>query len=312
MYKNVRDVINHFDKITIFRHVRPDGDAMYSAGALCLFLKDNFKDKKIKVAGFDRFDLYNKIDKVSDAFIKDSLAICLDTSTPQRIDDQRFSSAKYILKIDHHPNENPYGDYSYVDHKTGACAEVLYYLFSSNQFSDCKVSNKVYELLYCGLLIDTINFRTSSTTAKTLYCASKIVENGNLVPAELSNRCFDKNLDDFYLDATIRTKLQVKDKFGYIVLSQKDLKKYNLSFERAKSYIDSIGSISDLNVWAIFVYDVSQKSYNGSLRSKPNYAIDKLAKEYDGGGHKCACGVKRLNVQRLHEIIEKLALISKK
>lgn len=312
MFKNVREVIDNFDQIVIYRHVRPDGDAMFSAYALYLFLKDNFKDKKIKVAGFEKYDLINKIDKVSDKFIKNSLAICLDSSTPQRIDDQRFVNSKYILKIDHHPVEKPYGDFCFVNNHAGACAEVLYSLFISKEFKDCTISKKVCEYLYCGILTDTLNFRTSSTTPTTLLYASQIAQKGELIPAELSIRCFDKDLKFFDIETDIRTKLQIKDKFGYVIIKQKDLDKYGLTSDQVKSHINAIGTIAELNVWTLFVYDSKNKCYDASLRSKPKYRIDTTARQYDGGGHKCACGIKRLSVQQLNEIIEKLALISKK
>ena len=63
MYKQLLKKIKEYDKITIFRHVRPDGDAMFSALAMAQYLKDNFKDKKIKLAGKEEYDVISKIEK---------------------------------------------------------------------------------------------------------------------------------------------------------------------------------------------------------------------------------------------------------
>ena len=65
MYKEILDKIKEFDQISIFRHQKPDGDAMFSALALYRFLKDNFPEKDIKVAGKDEYDLISRNDRMS-------------------------------------------------------------------------------------------------------------------------------------------------------------------------------------------------------------------------------------------------------
>lgn len=311
MINEILDKIIEYDKITIFRHQRPDGDAMFSAYALYLFLKDNFKNKTIKVAGFDKFDLVNKADKISDNFIKESLAIVLDTATVNRIDDERFSQASYIIKIDHHPPLDRYGDLNY-EVTCGATAEIVGDMLLSNCFKGHKISKKVCEYLYCGILTDTLNFKTNSTTPNTLAIASKLAEYGNLNVSKLSSLCFEKSLDDFYFETLLRNKLVVKDKFGYILLKQRDLNALNCTSDKAKLFVECIGAIKDLNIWGIIAYNKETKGYDASLRSKSGYTINTLAEKYGGGGHKCAVGLKSLNIQLVEEIIEKLAYISKK
>ena len=311
MYKNILDKINEYQNITIFRHVHPDGDAMFSAYALYLFLKDNFKEKKIKVSGFDTYDKFNKIDKVSDNFINNSLGIVLDTSNRERIDDPRALNTKYLIKIDHHPIIDQYGDINYVEDFSAACAEVLARMFLSKEFSKYKLSKKVCEALYCGILTDTMNFKTSSCKPETLYIASLLAKKGDLKMSKLTVMLFDDSLEEFKLDAKLRTKLQIKDKFGYILLDSKELKKLNSDSEKVKSHVECIGAISELNIWALFAYNSKTKMYDGSIRSKAQLTVNKLAAEYGGGGHKCAAGVRSLNIQQVNEIIEKLAYISK-
>ena len=136
MYTEILNKIKEYDDIAIFRHQRPDGDAMFSALALAQFINDNFPDKTVKVGGEDKFDLISRNDDLSLAFIKRSLAIVLDTSTSERIDDERALKAKQLIKIDHHPINDDYGIINLVDAKASACSEVLAAMFLSKDFED--------------------------------------------------------------------------------------------------------------------------------------------------------------------------------
>ena len=98
-YKQILDAILKYDIITVYRHVRPDGDAVGSQLGLVTYLRENFPNKSIYVCGFDKFDKYPIVDEVSDELINQSLAIVLDTSNRDRIDDMRESPADRIFTI---------------------------------------------------------------------------------------------------------------------------------------------------------------------------------------------------------------------
>ena len=309
MYNQLLKKIKEYDKITIFRHVRPDGDAMFSALAMAQYLKDNFKDKKIKLAGKEEYDVISKIEKVSDDFINDSLAIVLDTSTMERVDDKRFINAKYTIRIDHHPGEEDYTDLDIVETEGAACSENLAKIFFSKEFSKLILSNKVCKYLYCGILTDSMGFSTSSTTSDTLLIASKLALKGNLKVDELNNFVFSKDVETFKKISKIRNYLIVDNNFGYIFLDKKDLKKIGMNGSDARTNIDEIAKIKEFQVWAFFTYN-DDGTYNGSLRCKRTLAVNKLASRYNGGGHKCASGVNKLTLQQTKQLIKELSILA--
>ena len=311
MYKEFLDLIKQHDCITIFRHARPDGDAMFSAMALYTFLKDNFKDKKIKVAGSDQYKHINRNDKVSDRFIKQSLAIVVDTSTSNRVDDLRFEKAHRIVKIDHHPIVDDYGDLNIVDHKTAACAELLARILLSKEFKDYYLSPKTCEYLYCGIVTDTINFRITTVTYKTMQIAYKLIKIGDLKVSDLVEFLMDKDIDTFHKVSKIRNYLKVKERFGYITLTQKDLKKIDMSALDAKNNIDEIGMISDLMVWA-FAVEEENGLYSVSLRSKRGYIVNTICHKYGGGGHANASGIKGITRKQINTLYNELIELSTK
>ena len=43
---------------------------------------------------------------------KGALVIAIDTANRPRVDDQRYDQGDYLIKIDHHPDDDHYGDIS--------------------------------------------------------------------------------------------------------------------------------------------------------------------------------------------------------
>ena len=308
MYVKLLNKIKEFDNICIFRHVRPDGDCTFSSLAMYYFLKDNFPNKKIKMCGYEKFDLVSKIDKVSDKFILNSLAIVLDVSTTARVDDYRCMAAKYVVKIDHHPVVEKYGDFNIVKPEASSTCELLAQILFSNTFKKYKLSNKVYEYLYCGIVTDTVNFRTSNTTSKTFEIASKLIEKGNLKPSNLVEYLTDTSLETYKKITLIRNELIVKNKFGFIKLNKKKLDKLGMEPVEAKNNIDEIGTIKDLNIWAFAVEN--NGAWDCSIRSKRAYIINVFVSKYGGGGHPNACAVKHIKALELDSLFEELTSFS--
>ncbi|MBQ6493856.1 MAG: DHH family phosphoesterase [Erysipelotrichaceae bacterium] len=311
MYKELLKKIREYENIAIYRHIHPDGDAMFSTLALYTFLKHNFPEKKIKLGGNDEFSTITKKHRISDSFLSKALVIVLDTSSRNRIDDENYAKGDLIIKIDHHPIVDQFGDLNYVDTKTAACCELLADIFFSEGFRKLKLSKKVCEYLYCGILTDTNTFSTTSTTWKTLRVASVLAEKGELKISDLVNYLNDLDIDLYQKVTEIRTYLKIEQKFGHITLDSKQLKEIGISPIKAKDNIEEIGHIKDLNVWA-FATQVEDGTYAVSVRSKRGYVINKICERYGGGGHACACGVKQLSKNDLRSLYSELIELSTK
>lgn len=311
MFKKLLNKIIEFDKITIFHHIRPDGDAMFSSLSLYEFIKDNFKNKQVKICGEDKFDLISKNHTVSDSFIKSSLAIVLDTATKERCDDLRFFTAKYIVKIDHHPAVDNYGDLNIVFPEAAATCQLLSGILFSNSFKQYKLSEKVIKYLYCGLVTDTLNFKTSNTSSDTLLIASKLVEKGKLNVSDINEWLMNDDLFTFKTMTKVRNELVVKNKFGYVLLNKKQISSLKMTAKELKNHISEFGNIKDLNIWA-FAVENKEGTYDCSYRSKRKYVINTICQQYNGGGHKNAAATKNLSLKEQKEIFNKLIELSTK
>lgn len=69
------------------------------------------------------------LDEVDNETYEGALVIVCDTANQERIDDQRYPSGAKLMKIDHHPNEDPYGDLLWVDTSASSVSEMIYELY---------------------------------------------------------------------------------------------------------------------------------------------------------------------------------------
>ena len=93
--RKVLDTIKEYNKIIIFRHFRPDGDAVGSTKGLQRILQLSFPEKEIVLQNSDFSDylsfLGSEEELYNDDFYADALCIVLDTATAKRVSNQNFS-----------------------------------------------------------------------------------------------------------------------------------------------------------------------------------------------------------------------------
>ena len=98
---------------------------------------------------------------------------------------------------------------------------------------------------------------------------------------------------------------------GKDLLHKDELERFHMPASEARNYIDQLGHIREIMVWAIFTETDRDGTvcYDGSLRSK-YAAVNEEAAVYGGGGHKNAAGVKNLSEDDMNRLIERLVILS--
>ena len=91
-----RRAVERYDRIAIFRHIKPDCDALGAQFGLKTFINDNFPNKEVRVLGDHHVTLTPRVfpdaDKLSESWFKEPfLAIVLDVGDHERIADPRYS-----------------------------------------------------------------------------------------------------------------------------------------------------------------------------------------------------------------------------
>lgn len=301
--------IEQYDVITIFRHTAADSDALGSQFGLKQWIMDTYPNKKVYALG-DSIGSHGvnfpNIDHVLDEVIKGSLAIILDTANATRIDDARWSSAKFKIKVDHHIYVETYADLELIDDYRGATCEILADLLEKR---GCSLSKQCAEYFYSGMIADTLQFSINATTPEMLRTAAYLVSQGVDV-AKINEQNFSKSLREFRYETYIRQNFTLlNDCIAYIKISKEEYESFGLTFNEAKEKVYALGRVHEFKAWALFVeIDRTEDGgvlYNGSLRSR-NVIINDIAMEFKGGGHRYACGVKDLSdadIERLLKMI---------
>lgn len=302
-FKTILAKIKAYDTIIIHRHMKPDPDALGSQVGLKEMITSNFPQKTVKVTGYNEPSLswLAQMDDVSDKDYEGALVIVVDTANRPRIDDQRYLNGNFLIKIDHHPDEDHYGDLSYVDTKASSASEIITDFALQNQL---KLSDQAARLLYAGILGDTGRFLYPATTSKTFIIASELLK------YDFDFAALARQMDSFpykiaKLQAYVFENLEIdKNGAARIILSQKILKKFNLTDAETSAIVSSPGKIDTVQVWAIFV-EQADGHYRVRLRSKSTI-INEVAKRHAGGGHPLASGANSYSLAENEVIYQEL------
>ena len=131
--KIILEKIKEYDRIILFRHIRPDGDAVGSTRGLQAILRLTWPEKEVLLVDGGKSDYLSFLGPeedmtVSDEWYASALGIVLDTATADRISNPKFALCKELVKIDHHIPVDSYGDYEWVEEdRSSACEMVAHF-----------------------------------------------------------------------------------------------------------------------------------------------------------------------------------------
>ena len=289
--KIILDKIKEYNKIFIFRHFRPDGDAIGSSKGLYTLLKNTYPEKKIYLQNSD-FSNYlaflgGEDDLLPDEEYADALAIVLDTGTAKRVSNQKFSLCKEIIKIDHHIPVESYGKYEWVEeHRSSTCEMVAAFY---DAFKDeLKMSKEAAMYIYTGMVTDSGRFRFREVSGDTLRLAGLILDQGIDTEFIYSNLYLDE-VEALRFESYVHRKMKISENgVASMYVTKRMKKKFGLSNEDASACVSHMDSIKGSLIWIAFI-----EGENGEtrVRLRSRYVtISELAERYHGGGHACAAG----------------------
>lgn len=304
MYKEIYKLIKKYNTIVIARHIGADIDALGSQIALKAIINETFPSKNVYLLGTysSKFKFMGALDKETDDAYKNSLLIVLDTPIIKRIDGIDLNKFEQKIKIDHHPFEEKFCDVELIDENSSSTCEMIIDLCNNTKL---KMNKYAAERLYMGIIADTNRFLYPCTSPKTMNLSAMLLEKFNINKTELYENMYMRNLDEIKFKGFLFQNLKVtKNGVGYICITDEMQKEFSVDPASAGNMVNEFTFISELLVWITFSEDKKQDIIRVSIRSR-GPVINKIAMEYNGGGHKLASGIRLSSLDQMDEIVSR-------
>ncbi len=304
--KQVLDTIKEFNRIIIFRHFRPDGDAIGSTKGLKRILELSFPEKEIILQNCDFSDYLSFLGSedalLDDELYADALGIVIDTATTKRISNQKFSLCKKIIKIDHHIPVESYGDINWVEDERCSSCELITAFYDLMK-DELKIDTEAATYLYAGLVTDSGRFRFRSVSGDTMRLAGLLLDQGVDTDMLYAN-LYMKDFEEFKFEGYVLNNINITENgVAYIHINKSIMEEYGLSFEQASACVSFMDSIKNSLIWVAFIDTDNQDEIRVRLRSR-FVTINEIAEKYEGGGHACASGATVHSIEQMNKLLK--------
>lgn len=292
----VAEVLLNCQRPLLCGHVMPDGDSLGSVLALGMALQT--KGKEVTMVSSEPLpDLYEFLPGIKEVVVGSvperdyDLLVVVDCSVPERLGSTIIplvDSGLPVVVIDHHVNDQPFGNYNYVKSAAAATGEIIMDLLEQLGISlnlDLAIN------LYTAIVTDTGSFRYENTTPETHVKIAKLLECG--VPVSLlSNLIFgEQPLKSIRLLAVALRNLEVSEcgRIAWISIEREEIEAVGAEDQHIEGLISYPRKIKGVEL-AISFRELDENKVKVSFRSKYTVDVNLLAKKFGGGGHVRASG----------------------
>ncbi|NLD78902.1 MAG: bifunctional oligoribonuclease/PAP phosphatase NrnA [Mollicutes bacterium] len=301
--------LKKYNKIVIARHIGPDPDALGSQMGLKELINKNFPDKEVYVVGAPtiKFKYFGKLDKLPENFdCSQALLILLDTPDKKRIDGVDTKLFKDSIRIDHHPFMEKTCRVDLIDDKASSTCQIIVELFKGNKYTFTK---KAAEYLFLGMVADTNRFLYTNgvtNSIKLFELVSYLIKLTKIDISTLYTKLYMRNINEIKLQGYISQNLTITENgVGYIKITEDIIKEFNVDSASAGNMVNEFNFIDGILVWIMISEDKKLGLIRLNIRSR-GPVINKLAENYNGGGHKLAAGARVKTEQEVDQLIEEL------
>lgn len=309
MIDDILSLIKSYETIIIHRHVRPDPDAIGSQGGLAYFIKDNYPEKNVYVVGEEVPSLrfLNPMDTIPDETYEDGLVIVCDTANQERISDRRYLNGRKLIKIDHHPVVDSYGDLEWVNTEASSTSEMITAIYQKHP--EFALSERAARLLFAGIVGDTGRFLFSNVTPRTFEAAALLV-NKPFDRQLFFDTLYERSLNLLRLNGFVLQHFTLTESgVGFIKLPLDLIHSYHLESSDASQLVNAFSSARHLKAWVLFSEEDGQ--IRARLRSK-GLVVNTVAAHYHGGGHPQAAGATVYSWEEADRLIEELETLCRR
>ena len=288
---NISDVaarLRGMDRVLILTHVRPDGDTIGSAAALCQTLWD---------LGKEAWLLYNpEITATYEPYAREywapegwepSFVVSTDVAVPGLLTDNAAPYAGRIdLAIDHHPSHSYFAAESYVDASAAACGEIIWQVVRELT----AITPAIALPLYVAIATDCGCFVYSNTTARTHRIAAELME---LIDVSTVNKALfrTKSKVRLAMESRMVADMELYDSDRVVVMTiPLRLRQEMHATEADIEELSSLAALVEGTDCAITLRELRPGTIKISLRTGPRVNATEVCAKLGGGGHRAAAG----------------------
>ncbi len=315
-YKKLKKILTENKSFLLSTHVNPDADAIGSEIAIYNIL--NQLGKEVRIINHSALpynlqflDPENKIEKYEkhkhyDLFDNSDVIVALDFNKADRLISMQEpfeKSTTLKICIDHHQDAGNAFDHHFVGTDYSATGHIIYEFIKQTNIAE--LNSEIANPLYAAIMTDTGSFRFERANSELHRIIADLLEY-DVDPVKIYGEIYDENkLNKLKIFGRALSSLKVigNGKISYMLITQKDFEEVDAMESDTDNIVEYSLKVENVVLGMLFIEH--KDGFKVSLRSKGNIPVNKLAKEFNGGGHTNAAGV-RMHNSRLEEMLPKI------
>ncbi len=276
------------DGYLLVTHIRPDGDTLGSAAALCYVLRKIGKtayvyDNPETTAMYRPFmDPY-----IAPAGYVPSCIIGVDLASERLYPKGLAEDTPFDLCIDHHPTNTGYAPRIWCDPMKASCGELILEIARSFGALDAPCA----DLLYMAVSTDCGCFVYANTTSETHRAAAELIDAG--ADQKYLNRLLFRtfSFSRLMLEGLIYAGMECYGDGAVVVatVTLDMMERSGATEDDCEDLASLAGRVAGCQV-AVTIRQLGEKECKVSLRSGETFDSSAVCALHGGGGHKMASG----------------------
>lgn len=292
--ERAKALVDAASRIVVLTHVSPDGDAIGTLLGVGHALRQMGKTVTLAVdEGVPpslRFlpGSAEVRDNLTD--VQADLIIAVDCGDEGRMGEVGKTArtlAVPLMNVDHHPTNTRFGNINIVEGHTVASAEVIFDLFTDWQWP---LTPDVAQCLLCGIVTDTLCFRTSNVTADTLGMAQRLMLAGGDLSTIVQNTVNRMSTDIIRLWGQVMPTVRIEDHVIWAVVTREARRNAHVNGSTKDGGLVSLLLQADEAYISCVLTEKDGDKIELSFRAIPGFDVSQVATSLGGGGHVQASG----------------------
>ena len=281
--------LRQMNNVLLLTHVRPDGDTIGSAAALCQALRDMGKTAYLLYNPeiSDTYAPYAEPYWASEGFVPEHI-VSTDIAALNLLPDNAAAYVSRVeLTIDHHGSQEFFAAETCLDADAAACGEIIYRVIRELT----AVTPAIALLLYVAISTDTGCFVYANTTADTHRIAAELLETGIDVGPVNKVLFRTKSKTRLAMEARMVADMELYDGDRVVVMSiPLSLRQELHATEADIEELSSLAALVEGTDCGITLRELKPGRVKLSLRTGPRVDACAVCQRLGGGGHTAAAG----------------------